>query len=197
MKTKLEKFFFHPFEDHSDRALLMVGLLGFVLMLVISYFGNLVFDGIIQIHLADSEAWQIILGNTSNVAILTLGLFMLSKIIYPPVRLLDLLNNVLIARIPLLFAGLLTLPLQTMLPTNHRNPDDVIAHFENMGTVQMLGIAAIAVLVLALLVYFFYLLVVGIKHSINSKKATHGFIVVLAVLLLDVLATFVYRSWFL
>lgn len=197
MKTKLEKFFFHPFEDHSEKSMLMVGLLAFVLMLVVSYFGNLVFDGIIQIHLANSEGWQIIQGNVSNVVILTMGLFMLSKMIYPPVRLLDVLNNVLIARIPLLFAGLLTLPLQAILPANDLRPDEVMMYFEYLDTAQMLGIAAMAVVLLAMLVYFFYLLVVGVKHSINSKKAAHGFIIVLAVLLLDVLATFVYRSWFL
>lgn len=197
MKNKLEKLFLHPFEDHSDRAMLMVGLLAFGLMIVISYVGNIVFDGIIQTHLAASEGWKIVLGNISNVSILTLGMYGIAKILYPAVRLLDIFNNVLIARIPLLFVGLVTIPMQSLLPASDLSPDAVLAYFENLDTLQMLGIAALAVVVLALLVYFFYLLVVGVKHSINSKKAAHGFIIVLAILLLDVLATFVYRSWFL
>lgn len=197
MKNKLEKLCFHPFEDHSDSAMLMVGLLAFGLMIVVSYLGNIVFDGIIQTHLAASEGWKIILGNISNVGILTLGMYGIAKILYPAVRLLDILNNVLIARIPLLFLGLLTIPMQSLLPASDLTKDQVFAYFDNLNTLQMLGLSAMAVAVLALLIYFFYLLVVGVKHSINSKKAAHGFVIVLATLLLDVLATFVYRSWFL
>src|SRR5690606_35759882 len=197
MKNKLEKLCFHPFEDHPDSAMLMVGLLAFVLMILVSYLGNIVFDCLIQTHLAASEGWNNMLGIISNAGILTLGMYGIAKILYPAVRLLDILNNVLIARIPLLFLGLLTIPMQTLLPASDLTKDEVFAYFDNLNTLQMLGLSAMAVAVLALLIYFFYLLVVGVKHSINSKKAAHGFVIVLYTFCLELLATLVYRSWFL
>lgn len=175
--------------------MLLFGLAAFVSMIVISYFGNIVFDGIIQLHFADSELWKIVMGNVCNVSILTLGLLVLAKVLYPAVRLLDILNNVLVARIPLLFAGIITIPMQEMMPSSELGAEEVVAYFENLQSSQMIGFTAMAIAGLILLIYFFYLLVVGVKHSINSKKATHGVIIVLAILLLDVLATLVYRNW--
>src|SRR5690606_22978390 len=161
MKNKLEKLCLHPFEEHSDSAMLMVGLLAFGLMIVVSYLGNIVLVGIIQTHVTASEGVKSISGNISDVDTLTLGRYGIAKILYPAVRLLDILNNVLIARIPLLFLGLLTIPMQSLLPASDLTKDEVFAYFDNLNSLQMLGLSAMAVVVLALLIYFFYLLVVG------------------------------------
>lgn len=196
MKNKIEKLLLNPFEDCRDRTLLGVGVLVFVAMIAVSYFGDVVFDGIIQIHIADSTGVKVLVGNLSNLLILTIGLFALARILYDKVRLIDVLSNVLIARIPILFAGVLTLPMTKLLPVAGLSAEDTTALLLNMDRIKMVWIAIIAVFLLVFVFYFFYLLVVGIKHSINSKKHTHAFLVVIVVLFLDVLATFVYRGYF-
>lgn len=196
MKNKIEKLLLNPFEDCTDRTLLGIGVLVFVVMISMSYFGDVVFDGITQIHIADSTGVKVVLGNISNLLILTMGLFALARILYDKVRLIDVLSNVLIARIPILFAGVLTLPMTKLLPVAGLSAEDTTAVLLNMDRMKMVWIAIIAVFLLVFVFYFFYLLVVGIKHSINSKKHTHAFLVVIVVLFLDVLATFVYRGYF-
>ncbi|PRD51265.1 hypothetical protein C5749_17735 [Sphingobacterium gobiense] len=61
---------------------------------------------------------------------------------------------------------------------------------------DMMWIALLAIFLLFMIVYFFYLLVVGIRHSINSKKFGHGFLIVIAVFVLDGMALLVYRGLF-
>jgi hypothetical protein len=146
--------------------------------------------------LGSTDGIKAVLGNVSIVFILTIGLFVLARILYAKVRVVDILNNVLIARIPILFAGLLTIPMGQLLPADLGKDGDAMAALQDMGQLNLLWIAVIAVILLCFIVYFFYLLVVGVKHSINSKKPAHAFLIVITVLVLDVIATFIYRGYF-
>ncbi|PRD51266.1 hypothetical protein [Sphingobacterium gobiense] len=107
MKYNMERLFLNPLKDYSEKNLLWIDMVGFLVGITISYFGKIVFDGIIQIYMGATSLTAIILGNLSNMGILTLGMFMLTKVLYKKTRFVDILNNVLIARIPMLFAGLL------------------------------------------------------------------------------------------
>lgn len=196
MKQKIEKLLVNPFEDCSERTMLLIGLLTFGCTLAVSYFGNVVFDGIIQIHMGATDGFKIVLGNLSNVLILTLGLFALGKMLYKRVRFIDVLNNVLIARIPILFAGLLTIPMAAFIPKLDFIGEDPVALMNALRPLDLVWISIIAIFLLIFIFYFFYLLVVGIKHSVNSKKKKHVFIVIIGVLVLDVIALSIYRGYF-
>ncbi|HMR17789.1 MAG TPA: hypothetical protein PKA53_00695 [Sphingobacterium sp.] len=197
MRQKIEKLLLNPFEDCSERSMLWTGVFAFSCGLAISYFGNIVFDGILQIHLAETDGLKTILGNISNVTILTIGLFALAKILYKKVRFIDILNNVLIARIPILFAGLMTISLGKFLPLSRFSTEDPTTFMQSMSQLDLAWIAVIAIFLLLFIFYFFYLLVVGVKHSINSKKHIHAILVIITVLVLDVVAMLLYRGWFL
>ena len=193
MKYNMERLFLNPFEDYSEKNLLWIGIVGFVVGITISYFGKIVFDGIIQIHMGATSLTAIILGNMSNMGVLTLGVFMLAKVLYKKTRFVDILNNVLIARIPLLFAGLLVIWMTKLIPIGKTAEINVAMSLDQSA---MIWIALLAILLLFMIVYFFYLLVVGIRHSINSKKFGHGFLIVIAVFVLDGIALLVYRGFF-
>lgn len=189
----MERLFLNPFEDYSERNLLWIGIVGFIVGITISYFGKIVFDGVIQIHMGATRLIAIILGNLSNMGILILGLFMLAKILYKKARFVDILNNVLIARIPMLFAGLLVVWMAKLIPIEKITE---ISFAASLDQSDMMWIAVLAIFLLFMMVYFFYLLVIGIRHSINSKKFGHGFLVVVMVFVLDGIALLVYRGFF-
>lgn len=195
MKHNSERLFLNPFEDYSESNLLLIGIAGFVISITISYFGKIVFDGIIQVHVGATSLIAIILGNLSNTVILTFGLFILAKILYKNARFVDILNNILIARIPMLFSGLLVVWMAKLIPMGKTTKDE-ISFVASLDQSDMLWIAFLALFLLFMMVYFFYLLVVGIRHSINSKKFGHGFLIVVIVFVLDGLALLVYREFF-
>jgi len=118
---------------------------------------------------------------------------MLAKVLYKKTRFVDILNNVLIARIPLLFAGLLVIWMTKLIPIGKTAEINVAMSLDQSA---MIWIALLAIFLLFMIVYFFYLLVVGIRHSINSKKFGHGFLIVIAVFVLDGIALLVYRGFF-
>ncbi|TYR35077.1 hypothetical protein FXV77_14110 [Sphingobacterium phlebotomi] len=193
MKYNMERLFLNPFEDYSEKNLLWIGIVGFVLGIIISYFGKIVFDGIIQIHMGVTNITAIILGNLSNMGILTLGLFMLAKVLYKKTRFVDILNNVLIARIPMLLAGLLVVWMTKLVPMGKTAEINLAMSLDQS---DMMWIALLAIFLLFMIIYFFYLLVIGVRHSINSKKFGHGFLIVIAVFVLDSMALLVYRGFF-
>lgn len=193
MKYNIERLFLNPFEDYSEKNLLWIGIVGFVVGITISYFGKIVFDGIIQIHMGATSLTAIILGNLSNMGVLTLGVFILAKVLYEKTRFVDILNNVLIARIPMLFAGLLVIWMTKLIPMERTAEINLGMSLDQS---VMIWIALLAIFLLFMIVYFFYLLVVGIRHSINSKKFGHGFLIVIAVFVLDGIALLVYRGFF-
>lgn len=193
MKHNMERLFLNPFEDYSEKNLLWIGIVGFLVGITISYFGKIVFDGIIQIHMGATSLTAIILGNLSNMGILTLGLFMLAKVLYKKTRFVDILNNVLIARIPMLFASLLVVWMTKLIPMGKAAEINLAM---SLNQSDMMWIALLAIFLLFMIVYFFYLVVVGIRHSINSKKFGHGFLIVIAVFVLDGMALLVYRGFF-
>jgi len=193
MKHNMERMFLNPFEDYLERNLLWIGLVGFVASITITYFGKIVFDGVIQIHMGATSLTAIILGNLSNMGILTLGLFMLAKVLYKKTRFVDILNNVLIARIPMLFAGLLVVWMTKLIPMGKTAEINLVTSLDQS---DMMWVALLAIFLLFMIVYFFYLLVIGIRHSINSKKFGHGFLIVIVVFVLDGMALLVYRGFF-
>lgn len=193
MKHNMERLFLNPFEDYSERNLLLIGIVGFVVSIIISYFGRIVFDGVIQIHMGATSLINIILGNLSNMGILTLGLFMLAKVLYKKARFVDILNNVLIARIPMLFTGLLVVWMTKLIPMGKATEINLAMSLDSS---DMIWIALLAIFLLFMMAYFFYLLVVGIRYSINSKKFGHGFLIVATVFILDGIALLIYRGFF-
>jgi len=195
MKHKLTRLLINPFEDCQEIPLLVVGTGNFIISIMVSYRGKVLYDGVIQIHMGATSLSKIIFGNLSNLVILTAGLFVVAKIIYRKVRFIDVLNNVLIARIPLLISGLLVMLMSTLVPL-HRLAEEGVDFANSLGPTDMIWIAVLSVFLLFFMVYFFYLLVVGFRHSVNSKKVGHGFLVVIVVFILDGIALFVYRGFF-
>lgn len=95
----------------------------------------------------------------------------------------------------MLFSGLLVVWMAKLIPMGKTTKDE-ISFVASLDQSDMLWIAFLALFLLFMMVYFFYLLVVGIRHSINSKKFGHGFLIVVIVFVLDGLALLVYREFF-
>ena len=169
MKTVL----INPFEKYASTQLLVGGLL---MLLAGSYLGFVFharFDGVIDLHFTEKILWyQPLIDNLINTACLFLLLFMLGNYINKKTRAIDILNPVLIGRVPLYLLtffnidGYMTRMTQSILEQ---------VDIENLGagirweTGDIIAIVLFSCIALAFLVWFVLLLYNGFRVATNTK----------------------------
>ena len=178
----------NPFEDYQDRTLFVVGLIAYLLSSVQVYCFVYVPDGVFQAHLTHSVQWYSGLVNGAiNIVSPAVVLYAFGRIIYGKTRFFDVLNVMLIAQIVnYLIAFLLLNPLAKSKLTNiTQTIEEGDMMLETVSTTDITILSVGAVFALALLVYFFYLLIVGMKIAIHSKKIAYVILMVLLVWAVD------------
>lgn len=175
---------FNPFEKYQERNLLFFGIINFVITSILAIKLNIRFDGIIDIHIIEKVLWyQPIVDQLINIFLLTTTLFILSKIYNNKTRIVDVLNSVLVARIPFLIS-IFMISNKTMnsisekLLKNINNPEKI--QLNNLDLTILLVISTMLILIL---VWFFILLWNGFKVATFAKgnKIAIGFITVFIV----------------
>lgn len=97
MKTIL----FNPFKKYQENTLLIVGLLATLLGSFLGYLFFARFDGAIDLHFTpDINLWQPFIDNSINTITVFFTLFVIAKYQNNKTRTIDILNAVLISRIP-------------------------------------------------------------------------------------------------
>ena len=171
MKTVL----INPFEKYASTNLLVAGLL---LLLAGSYLGFVFharFDGVIDLHFTEKILWyQPLIDNLINTACLFLLLFMLGNYINKKTRAIDILNPVLIARIPIYLltffnsGGYMFKKTQSIFEqVDMENLDSGI----QWETADIIAIVLFSCIAMALLVWFVLLLYNGFRIATNTKGA--------------------------
>lgn len=187
MKTFFKQFV-NPFEDNNEKTLFIVGITFFILGSIFSYSHNVLFDGIINVHsigrLSLSASFY---NNFANILLLSLILFVYGVLIYRKTRWIDVVNVVLISRIVIyLVSVLVSIPFFKNII--HKLVEELQgSKFDphNIALLDMLAMIAIGFASIALLVYFFYLMVVGIRITMNSKKVWHSVATIILILFID------------
>ncbi len=190
MKTNLISKIFYPFENNTSNFLLILGSCSFLILCFLGYQWEFISDGIIQMHMATyKEFWKVLINNLINTASLSLLMFFLARLIYAKSRFIDVLTVVLIAQ-----ANLVCIALALFNPMLKETTQAIIPSMVN-GTIkpdegmlnQLVWLSFAAILALVFILFFFFLLVQGMKIAMNSKKGYHGIIIILMTLLLDAL----------
>lgn len=184
----VKQILINPFEDSRDQTLLGVGLIAYVLSSVQVYGFGYVPDGVFQAHLATDLRWYSgFVNGAINILAPAVVLYGFGKIIYTKTRFFDVLNVVMIAQIVNYFIAFLLLnPLAKSIlvqMTQAIEGGDIMLRTVAATDIAVLSVGGI--LAFLLLIYFFYLLVIGMKIAIHSKKAVHVILMILLVVAVD------------
>jgi len=182
------KFLINPFENSTDRKLLIFGCSVFVGMVFLSWHWNILADGIVQLHNNTGlPLWKVFLNTGLNIILLSLLMFIIAKLIYPKSRLIDVITVVLVANVAQMIVMLLLFNpyMQGIMKPLEKA---ILAGDLTLKTVPQINLVIISlagILAIAFLYYFFHLLVLGMKIAMNSKKGYHVLLIIILTMLLD------------
>lgn len=181
-------FFTNPFVKYSEKSIFIFSSLLSILGVLFAYYAGIRFDGLIDVHQFEKITfWGVAQENGINIAVMTVLLFVFGTIINSKTRFIDILNAVLVFRIPFyLIALLIKIP---FMENFGKNVAKNSSHLENLkiNPLELAVVLSIATTFLALLVYAIWLLFVGFKTATNSKKTIYSVIFGILIILAEVL----------
>lgn len=189
------KIIFNPFAKFSEISLLIFGL---VITLVGSWIGayfGVIYDGVLDVHVSEISFLESLKFNFINVVSVFIFLFGLGKLVNPKSRLIDILNTVLISRIPIYIIGILINFFQ--LKNFSENVTKGNLDLENLpfDTADLVLLMIFTLISFAFLAYKITLLVFGFKTATNAKKWHHWLFFAIAILLAEILSKFLISSF--
>lgn len=186
------KLLFNPFSRYSEKTLFTAGILSFAIGTCWAYFMGNVFDGVFDIHAHSVSFSKNICYHALVIALLSILLMSVAFIINRRTRLIDVVNGVLIARIPFY------LPLIFLSIPALKNIENQLA--ESPADIAALSSGEMALLLftsmgsLLFLVWSVIVLVNGFKIACNAKKATDYFLFTGAILIAEGLSKYLFLT---
>ena len=169
----MKKVLFNPFEQFSERPLILFGISVTILLSMTGAFFNARFDGVIDLHFSTPTFFiNTLTDNAVNIVILSLALFTLGKFRNNKTRFVDVFTASLIARIPYYI-----LPFFNWNNTVLVESEKLLKQFMTVQpcavpqfeTTNMLVLVLFAGFSLLFLAWFIYLLYQGYKVATNAK----------------------------
>ena len=163
------KIIFNPFLKFSERTLLIIGIVSFIIGSCSASFFNVSYDGVLHIHIKETTLVKSLTENFINVALIFVGLLIVGKIINKKTRVIDVLNVALIYRIPIY--------LTTLIVGNSyfKNISDELTKNISEGNLNI-DAASYAIIIISsmvlipILIYSIVLLVNGFKTAVHVKR---------------------------
>ncbi len=169
----MKKVLFNPFEQFSERPLILFGISVTILLSMTGAFFNARFDGVIDLHFSTPTFFiNTLTDNAINIVILSLALFTLGKYRNNKTRFVDVFTASLIARIPYYILpffnwnNTVLVESEKLLKQFMTVQPGVAPQFE---TTNMLVLVLFAGFSLLFLAWFIYLLYQGYKVATNAK----------------------------
>ena len=164
-KKKLSTWLFNPFLFVGGERILLIGLIIAAVHIPIGYFLNVRFDGAIDMHLVPTDVGLLTPVIDVLIAWLSMAgcMFTAAKIFQSPMRLIDIAGAVLVARIPLL----LSIGPVLLLEPDFQSIEELL----NLQGSELYQLAALSVISLLFLIWFFVLLFNAFKINSNLKGA--------------------------
>lgn len=187
MKTIL----FNPFKKYQENTLLGIGVAATIIGSLLAYAFYVRFNGAFDLHFApDINLWQPFIDNSINIAIVFLVLFLLAKYHNQKTRAIDILNAVLIARIPFYLVALMNIN-----NTISRAIEQMMSVVDNTIQINMTAIPIDAIIILSIFglitflafVWFIVLLYNGYKIAANAKGGKTMLFFALALILAEII----------
>ena len=189
MKIKL---LYNPFETIPDKLLMLVGIISLGIGTVISYYSQVIFDGIFDAHEFPGITFiQAFAACVVNIVVVCILLFALGKIINPKTRMIDILNTSFLSRIPIYIISIIIgLPLMKKIGTKIT---------ENLGdlpnlkfeTSELIFLLAFSFFSLFMLVYSVIILVNGFRTATNAKKWQQYFGFAIVIIIAEIASKFI------
>jgi len=191
-RKKFYKTVINPFEDYAERQLLVVGLVLFLGAVLLSYVGQLQFFGILKIIPTPLTFIKALYTLCIDVTLLTLFLSAYAYLENNKARIVDCFNVVLISSSVMYGLAALTLfsPVQRILDRIMVAINSGDMKLSTLQSMDLMIITFFGLISILLLLYFFYLVVIGIKLAMNGKKLYQGFVIVILVILADATSKF-------
>lgn len=169
----MKKVLFNPFEQFSERPLILFGISVTILLSMTGAFFNARFDGVIDLHFSTPTFFiNTLTDNAVNIVILSLALFTLGKFRNNKTRFIDVFTASLIARIPYYMLpffnwnNTVLIESEKLLKQFMTVQPGAVPQFE---TTNMLVLVLFAGFSLLFLAWFIYLLYQGYKVATNAK----------------------------
>lgn len=181
-------FFTNPFVKYSEKSIFIFSGLFSILGIVVAYYTNVRFDGLLDVHQFEKVPLLLVTQeNGINIAVMTVLLFVFGKIINNKTRFIDILNSVLVFRIPFyVISVLIKIPFMENFGKNVAKNSN---HIENLKVepIELAAVLSIAMSFLVLLGYAIWLLFIGFKTATNCKKTSHYVVFGILIILAEVL----------
>ena len=164
-KKKFSTWLFNPFLFVGGERILLFGLIIAAVHIPIGYFLNVRFDGAIDMHLVPTDVGLLTPVIDVMIAWFSMAgcMFVAAKLFQSPMRLIDIAGAVLVARIPLLLS---------IGPVLLFEPDfQSIEELLNLQGSELYQLAALSVISLLFLIWYFVLLFNAFKVNSNLKGA--------------------------
>ena len=164
-KKKLSTWLFNPFVYVGGERILLFGLIIAAIHIPIGYFLNVRFDGAIDMHLVPTDVGLLTPIIDVLIAWFSMAgcMFAAAKLFQSPMRLIDIAGAVLVARIPLL----LSIGPVLLLEPDFQSIEELL----NLQGSELYQLAALSVISLLFLIWFFVLLYKAFKINSNLKGA--------------------------
>lgn len=164
-KKKLSTWLFNPFVFVGGERILLIGLMIAAVHIPIGYFFNVRFDGAIDMHLVPTDVGLLTPVIDVLIAWLSMAgcMFAAAKLFQSPMRLIDIAGAVLVARIPLL----LSIGPVLLLEPDFQSIEELL----NLRGSELYQLAALSVISLLFLIWYFVLLYNAFKINSNLKGA--------------------------
>lgn len=182
----------NPFEKISETKLFIFGIIATLLGSYLGYAFNGRYDGVIDLHFIDSVTLlQPFFDNLVNIASLFITLFIIGRFINKKTRVIDILNPILIARIPFYFLTFsnignfisdITKSLLAMVDVQNKTTS------LNLETSHILFLGFFTIITIAFLVWFVILLYNGFKIATNCKTVPHKVYFGLSILVAEIVS---------
>jgi len=188
-------YFFNPFMKFQEHTLLITGIISLLLASWVAAALNIIYDGVINIHLTTGQNFiSALLQNIIAIIVLFVFLYGISLFVNQHTRAIDILNVALIFRIPLYLMAFVipaTKPILKKLPDIQK-----MEQFKPSGP-DLILLTLIGFVSLAVLAYAVVLLINGFKTATNAKKWFHILLVVAGLFVADLIAKIIITRVFL
>lgn len=183
----------NPFAIISDKKQTTIGIISLFIGMALIYIFQIQLE-VFGIHLTENLLIHTaIIRQLILVATLTIILFTIGKLINKKTRIIDILNTVLIAFIPLYLCAFQNLNNYMTIQINH-----VLTAIQDNQLKELkptILFAVITFFMITLIVYYIYLLFVGFKTATNAKKTWHYVLFFATFIITDLLTSYIINSF--
>lgn len=192
----MKKTLFNPFEQFSERPLILFGIAATFLLSMTGAYFNARFDGVIDLHFSMPTFFiNTLTDNMVNIVVLSLTLFTLGKFRNNKTRFIDVFSASLIARIPYYFVpffnwdNIILNESEKLLQQLSTIQPDKVPEFESVNMLILVLFTAVS---LCFLVWFIYLLYQGYKVATNAKGAVEVVLFGVTVIIAEVFSKIIF-----